>query len=149
VVCESRIVFARNSKTDAIKLTAGRQENTPHSKGYYSFDNYITTPRGIDEFGYEKITKLTADYALPLFYPDINIPYLLYIKRIRADIFYDFAQINNGTDVSNLKTAGLEINFDFNILRLNYFTFNIGVRISRIIKEKKYDYQFLFLGMEF
>ncbi len=146
---ETELYLPGVMKHHAIKLTAARQENTPHSDGYYSFDNFITMPRGFDEISYRKITKFTVDYALPLFYPDINIPYLLYIKRVRAGMFYDFAQINDGAAVYNSETAGLELNFDFNILRLNYFTFNLGVRFSYLINEKNYDYRFLFLGMEF
>lgn len=36
----------------------------------------------------------SADYFMPLLYPDLNLPGLIYITRIRSDIFYDYTRAN-------------------------------------------------------
>lgn len=36
----------------------------------------------------------SADYFMPLLYPDLNLPGLIYITRIRSDFFFDYTKAN-------------------------------------------------------
>jgi len=135
-------------KHHSIILYAGMQNNTPNTDGYYPFYANISLPRGLDPTPYINITKFSVDYEFPLFYPDLNIPYLLYIKRLRADLFYDYAIVNDGIINTLKKTYGIDLVFDFNILRLNYISFNAGFRITAI-DNNKIVVQGLFLDIPF
>jgi len=82
-----------------IRLSAALQRKQPgennREQGTYSilfnFNDAFAYPRGMVHQNHQNINILTADYVLPLWYPDLSIPHLVYIKRLRANIFYDFA----------------------------------------------------------
>lgn len=95
---------------------------------FYS-SNRIHYPRSYLNIISTKLDFVSVDYSMPLFYPDLNISSLLYIKRIRSGLFYDYAEgIDNyhfDTKTRNPKTErfssfGLELLSDFYILRIPY-----------------------------
>ena len=61
----------------------------------YTSGNLISYPRGYSLQNHRRLSAVTADYALPFFYPDLSIPYLLYLKRVRGHIFADYARAEN------------------------------------------------------
>ncbi len=130
-----------------IKISAYYEKQNEAGNGYYSYGDMASLPRGYNPVYFNQLEKISFDYVFPIFYPDINIPYLLYIKRLRANIFYDYASITQFDRNSKLSSAGIQLNIDFNILRLNYMTFNAGFRLSYIIQNKKWNTQFLFLDI--
>jgi len=134
-------------KHDGLKLTASMEQMNQDGVGYYTFNSSVSNPRGYVYLYHDKIYKFTVDYALPLIYPDINIPYLLYIKRIRANFFYDYAKVFDSGMYGKLSSGGLEISFDFNLLRFNHLTFSAGVRASFLIESGDFNYQALFLDI--
>jgi hypothetical protein len=91
--------------------------------------NRATWPRG-----YENIISLdyrffSTDYTLPLFYPDLNLPSFLYLKRIRGTLFYDYAsgKDNQYLDLKvfhgykeNFSSFGAELLSDFYLLRIPF-----------------------------
>lgn len=76
---------------------------------FFNFGDAIAYPRGMVHQNHQKINALTADYVLPLWHPDLNIPYIAYIKRFRANLFYDFANAQQFPTEQN--TAGLNETF--------------------------------------
>jgi len=136
-------------KHHGVKLTANFEKKTSYKEGVYYFPSVVSFPRGYDEGYSEKIFKTTIDYVFPICYPDINIPYILFIKRIRADLFFDYAVIDRGFSNAVLKTTGAELIFDFNILRFNLLTFDAGIRVVYLFPENKFVNEFTFLGMNF
>jgi hypothetical protein len=69
-----------------IRLEAEKQHH-----GYYLYTNFSTLPRGYYNILSTDIRVFSVDYVLPLIYPDLNVASLLYVKRIRAGLFYDYA----------------------------------------------------------
>lgn len=132
-----------------VKLSVNYENKTSYRNNVYYFPSVITYPRGYEEAYSEKIFKTTFDYVFPICYPDINIPYILFIKRIRANLFYDYAIIDQGSTYKTLETTGAEIVFDFNIFRFNLLTFDAGIRANYLLNEKTFVYEFIFLGMNF
>ena len=59
--------------------------------GNYRFSNEVALPRGYDAVYQASLYTATADYALPLAYPDFNLG-VLGTKRIVAHAFYDHAE---------------------------------------------------------
>jgi hypothetical protein len=76
---------------------------------FFNFGDVIAYPRGMIHQNHQYLTAFTADYTLPLWYPDLNIPHVVYIKRFRANLFYDFAYAQQFP--SELNRAGLNENF--------------------------------------
>ncbi len=102
----------------------------------YLYGNFSSLPRGYNNIIAKEITFLSADYALPLAYPDFNVASLLYIKRIRTSLFYDYAEgpgnslykvtanglvpFYNGPEYESFKSFGFELIADFHVFRIPY-----------------------------
>ncbi|MBA4058729.1 MAG: hypothetical protein C0490_28690 [Marivirga sp.] len=97
----------------------------------YTFRNRLPKPRGHSYPADEEFFSFSANYALPIWYPDIALGPILNLQRIKANFFYDFGQ---GTgrqyyynESSNriymtmsdeiYQSVGVETTFDFNIMR--------------------------------
>ena len=61
------------------------------SRLYYFSINRIDFPRGYASAISAEMKTFSADYALPLAYPDWSSEPVIYLKRIRADLFYDWS----------------------------------------------------------
>jgi hypothetical protein len=106
-------------------------------KLFYTGNN-IRWPRGYKNIISGDLTYLSAEYSLPLLYPDLNIPPLLYIKRIRGSVFHDYARGKNnahfrpgGLDhttpgYETFRSYGFELLTDFHALR-NPFMISAGI----------------------
>jgi len=98
--------------------------------------NNIRYPRGYKDIISKGLDLISFDYSAPLVYPDFNISSILYIKRIRGGLFYDYAR---GTDnyylirdggnriidhsvkgKETFRSYGIELLSDFYLLRIPY-----------------------------
>jgi hypothetical protein len=114
---------------------AGWENQAPARKLIYR--NSIPWPRGLrDDLIAEKLFSFSADYTMPLFYPDLAAGSLLYLKRIRGTLFWDYARggrsmitpIAASTPVRrNTVQYGSELMADFYLMRFP-FEMSAGVR---------------------
>jgi len=79
-----------------VRLSASYQKRSPLEPGtdrsfFYGFGNAIPYPRGYTGQFHQTVRAFAADYALPLWYPDLSIPYLIYLMRLRGHVFADYA----------------------------------------------------------
>jgi len=127
-------------------LQAGFQKQMP---GFYLLNlNRISFPRGYSSAVSLKYSRFSADYAFPVAYPDLSAGFLFYLKRIRADLFYDEAY---GTDVRSpgserytgvYRSTGIELRADFHLLRL-ILPVSAGVRMGYLPVSRKGFTEFL------
>ena len=146
----SRLYFPGLFKHHSLRLYGGIQKQNP-AKFIYTI-NRVLLPRGYPNYYSEKFWKITVDYAFPLLYPDISVGPFIYIKRIKANLFYDHAYGNNvleniGTE-SNFNTGiynsvGAELTSDFNVIRF-IFPFDSGIRCSYLPLENSISLEFIF-----
>jgi len=133
-----------------VRLEAEKQAR-PYE--FYRRTNRISFSRSYENITSFEAQFLSVDYFLPLAYPDFNIAALLYLKRIRAGVFYDYTRgtgniigtFTNG-DYSEefhnysetFKSYGVELMSDFYVLRIPYMI-SAGVRTAfRSFDEKPY-----------
>jgi len=111
----------------------------------YILNNLIKMPRGYDPYRSEQFTKLTIDYVFPVIYPDLRIWHLLYIKRIKAAIFYDYSRgldvyvpEDNGTIKEDrlFRSSGIELTSNFHFAHF-LFPFDAGIRYNYLIDESR------------
>jgi hypothetical protein len=116
----------------------------------------IPYPRGYVKGYPEKLSAATVDYSLPLCYPDRNLSFLVYLKRLQANLFCDIAQsqyrMRNQQggiiwNTDNLYSVGVDLLADVNLMRIN-FPFNIGIR-NAYVPEKRKVYPSLLLSVNF
>lgn len=116
---------------------------------YYLSLNRIDFPRGYPASISAEIKTFSADYALPLVYPDWSTEPIIYIKRIRADLFYDWSHgtdVYQGNDVwytGTYQSAGVELMVDFHAGRI-LFPFSAGVRVGYLFNSDSIFTEFLF-----
>jgi hypothetical protein len=99
------------------------------------FSNNYSFARGYEALNTRRMFKGAVNYHLPLFYPDLGIGNILFVQRVRANVFYDHnisrARLNGKlTDIKN-RSTGAEIYFDGKIW--NALEAGIGVRYSHLL----------------
>ncbi len=72
--------------------------------------------------------NLQLDYRYPLFYPDLELGPLAYIKRIRGGLFADFQNLDEEQGLRP-KTYGVSLQSDFNVLRFYLPNFAVGTAV--------------------
>jgi hypothetical protein len=131
-----------------IRLAAGYLSQKTEK---YILNNLIPMTRGYEPARSEEFFRLTADYVFPVIYPDLNIWHFLYLKRIKAALFYDhglgynvFVQSGNTTVSKDLKfrSLGFDLTSDFHLVHI-LFPFDMGVRFSYPLDDAKPKWELL------
>ncbi len=127
-----------------IRLSAAMQRkqlgDNDREQGTYSilfnFNDAIAYPRGMVHQNHQDLITLSADYTLPLWYPDLNIPHIAYIKRFHTNLFYDFAnakQFPSEQNATGLKESfysyGIGLTSDLHLFGF-VAPFSLGVQMS-------------------
>lgn len=107
-----------------LKLTFGYQRQFADNSLFY-LDNLMSGPRGMDEFFDREITKVSADYAIPIYLGDISLSWVAYLKRLQLIPFADYAMATKG----NSYTYGADIMLDAYFLRIGV-PVSVGVRLG-------------------
>ena len=108
--------FRQNSLT----LTASylRQIRSYNMNRIYLFADPNFEVRGYKSTRCHEMTKFSGEYAFPLGYPDLGIPAIVWVKRVRGSIFGDAADADVFGQWYRYGSAGFSLVFDINILRI-------------------------------
>ena len=120
-----------------LRLTATVQSrfNTESISGLYAA---ATVPRGFRDNGhlisyisnvYSTQTRMTADYAIPIYIGDISLGSFLYIKRIVLTPHFDYTLLGTHSR-TGLYSTGASLTINFSSLFWLKYSFNIGVEYS-------------------
>lgn len=136
---------------NSIKLSGAYEEQLTYNSNnqdIYYFSSQTGFPRGYDAVTLDKLYKFSADYQLPLWYPDLSVGPLAYVKRIKLGAFYDYADGFLGNASKNFQSFGGNINFEFNLFRIKY-DFDIGIQYAYRLEDNKYQISILLVGLPF
>lgn len=101
------------------------------------FSDRFADARGYSSYYYtnagSRMWRLSANYHLPLFLPDWGFGNIVYIQRIRTNLFYDFQRIysDNKKVTEDLRSTGFEFYFDTNWW--NQYPLTFGFRIVHLL----------------
>ena len=131
-----------------ISLAAGYQNQEPDK---YLYSSYLDFPRGFEPRTTEKLVTFESEYMFPLAYPDWNLPALLYVKRLKAAGFFDYAWNrrrilkNNQVvwETEPLYSVGAELTTDFHLARA-MFPLSAGVRYAYMPQFADHRIEFIF-----
>lgn len=133
-------------RNHSLMLRGGYQYQQLDNKYLYLPKQLIDSPRGYN-YNYQTRQQwmFKADYAFPIFCPDWNIGSLIYIKRLRANLFYDINRNQAGkqTGWTTQSSYGGDLNVDWNVFRLSY-PITTGIRLSQPIDYGKLQVEALF-----
>jgi hypothetical protein len=122
-------------RSHGLKITAQHEEKEFRK---LLTGNRITLPRGYLNVIPEKASAISADYTFPLLYPDLGIGQLIYIQRLRGELFYDYAlaeenyyflEENLVSGSETFISYGSGLMADFYLLRIP-FRFTAGVEAA-------------------
>jgi hypothetical protein len=138
-----------------ISIYAGFQNRNRGAS--YGFSDAVRMPRGWHSINNRKLNSFSAEYRLPLLYPDRNLSKLVYFRRVKASLFGDYARAvgdiyNNdreisGTFVKDFYSVGADLTADINFMRI-YAPANAGVRTIFIPESRKFAFELL-LSIDF
>ena len=117
VAAQTVIYLPGLAANHSISLYGGIQFTDP---GKYRFSNLISTSRGYTtQIRGNEILSLRFAYRFPLLYPDLALGGLLYLKRIRTGLFYDYTIAQNPDPRSVYTASGLDMVGDFHLFGLS------------------------------
>jgi len=122
------LFFPGVARNHSLVIKAGYENQSPTRK--LIFNNAVPWPRGYrGNLVSEKLVSLSADYTMPLLYPDLAAGSLLYLKRIRSSLYYDHSRSTGTYDYSagvytpgdaDYNSIGAELLADFYVLRFPF-----------------------------
>ena len=78
------------AKNHSLIIKGGYETQSDFDNVILLYSNKLSYARGYNEnIVSERLTSFSADYTLPLFYPDFAAASILYLKRIRGSLFMD------------------------------------------------------------
>ena len=118
----------------------GGYKNEGLANNYRFLDNFKHARGYIPIQGDQEIV-FSTNYAMPLFYPDFGFGGLLYLKRVRANIFADLSKVTRtafiSTQTFDQNSAGVEVYFDTVII--NSLPLSVGLRYASLRNSDYYN----------
>ena len=120
--------------THSLMLAAAFQQRDTLNNARFS--NNFPFSRGYTAENFYRMWRLSANYQLPLFYPEWGIGNIVYFTRIRANLYYDYTKaldfFTNGSPYNGqFRSYGSEIYFDTQWW--NQLPVSFGIRYSRLL----------------
>jgi hypothetical protein len=110
---------------------------------YYTYSDQILIPRGYSHLFPEKMFSGSVNYEFPIFCPDWKIGPVLYLKRLKAGLFYDQAVVFDKSPYQDYISTGLDLTVDFNLFRL-FAPLEAGLRTIYFPQSNTIAFEFLY-----
>ncbi len=104
----------------------------------YEYKSLILNPRGTDSIFLDEFRKYSANYLMPLFYPEWQVSRYAYLKRLSLNLFFDEAYGRYQSSDNYRASTGWELLFDTHFFRI-FIPFTLGVRGSYLLSGHKQD----------
>jgi len=138
---ETRLYFPGIWKHHSFNVYGGYQKRFDNQIYYYS--TVVNYPRGYILPVMDDLSSVSANYKLPIFYPDFSLTSLAYLKRFKANLFYDYAWGNHRGSFANYQSAGMELFMDMHVLRF-LAPIELGYRLIYLPEKNDFKSEFLF-----
>ena len=138
---ETRLFFPGIIKHHSFNIYAGIQKQD-HS-GMYRFAGLINYPKGYSGQSSDSLYSISLNYDLPLFYPDLRLGSLIYLKKVRANMFYDYGKGRERGISEIYRSYGSAVLFGFHMLRF-VAPIEMGIRLVYVPETNKFTTDFLF-----
>lgn len=118
-------------ENDGFMFTFDRQDQTNGATGYRfrpegSALGYVLS-RGYSYDDTPSYEKFSANYFIPLVYPDFDLGSFYYLRRVYASTFFDSTIVEGVTRTRTLNSYGAELNFESQFFR--FFPVTFGGRV--------------------
>lgn len=137
---EGRFYFPGLFRHHTFNFYTGYQKRN-EERPYYG--NIILTSRGYSGIYGEEMTTWSVNYAFPFAYIDLSLSSLMYIKRMRLNLFYDETLAVTQSGRTAYPTTGFELFADTHIFRF-LAPIALGYRLSYLVNSGELSSEFLF-----
>lgn len=140
LIISGTMYFPGIGKNHSLSITVAYKKE-PH-KNQYDYADLFGHARGFIPRYFDEETVVRTNYQLPLLYPDFGFWGLIYLQRIRINLFMDNGRMKPGnTTIINPilieQSVGSELFFD--IKTFNVLPLSIGVRYAAVLKPENYN----------
>lgn len=107
--------------------------------GQVSFGNRFPYSRGYTGRYFTRMWKTGVNYHLPVWCPDAGVGNILYIQRLRMNMFYDFTKVysKDKSQTRNQRSVGGE--FFADTKWWNQYPLTFGIRVSHLLDIDQFD----------
>lgn len=84
----------------------------------YRFTDDFVMPRGYRPYPFEEIAVASANYQLPVLYPDLSLGSVAFVQRLRWNVFYDYSRGTLNENTITMRSPGTELYVDLRVFRL-------------------------------
>jgi hypothetical protein len=144
---EMNLYFPGILRHHGIWIYCGYQKQNDLNVYGYSYPGYVIYPRGDEVLSDGEVWSVLSNYKFPLFCPDWSIGSLVYIKRFKLNLFFDYAEGFDPGSLNIYKSTGTELTADLHLLRFAY-PFELGVRAYYLPDDYLWGFNFLW-GISF
>lgn len=133
-------------RNHGLMLRFGYQYQNLDGKSLYLPKRLLDETRGYDYlYQTRQQWAFKADYAFSIISPDLSLGPVVYIRRLRANLFYDLTrnQARKAGGWATQSSYGTDLIFDWNLLRMT-FPLTTGVRLIQPIDYGKFQAEMLF-----
>ncbi|MBC7946561.1 MAG: hypothetical protein H7Y42_01685 [Chitinophagaceae bacterium] len=119
-------------RSHSIQLSGAYQETDTLN---VLFANRFPYSRGYNEAYFARMWKLSANYHFPIIYPDFGVANIVFLQRVRGNVFYDFTKTYTITKQPYVdqRSVGAELFLDTRWWNQHPLTF--GFRVSRLLDD--------------
>jgi hypothetical protein len=106
---ELTLYFPGISRHHSLRVDAAFQSQEPVK---YSFSGLVNLPEGYPQQSGERLQVLKSRYSFPLLYPDLDVPGILYLKRVHGGLFagtgvISYRKVVNGSSLNEWQREGM------------------------------------------
>ena len=118
-------------------LTGSFQERDTLSQ--VSFGNRFAYSRGYTGRYFSRMWRFSANYHFPIIYPDWGFGNILYLQRVRGNIFYDYTKVysRDKKTTRNQRSVGGELFIDTKWW--NQYPLTFGFRVSKLLDKDQFN----------
>ncbi len=119
------------AKTNSLVISLAYQARD--TAGEYYYTNNFPTSRGYSNIDYPRMWKVGGNYHFPIAYPDWGVGNIVFLQRIRANLFFDYTGLKSlrYQTIYNLNSTGAELYIDTKLW--NELPATFGFRYSKLL----------------
>jgi hypothetical protein len=134
------VYFPGLARHHGFRIYGGYQDRLSY---YYNYSDMINMPRGYSGIYANQVLSGSISYEFPIFYPDWHIGPVIYMKRLKAAVFYDQAWVYDTEPVQDYNSMGVDLTVDFHLFR-HFAPLEAGLRSIYFPDSKTVGFEFLY-----
>lgn len=103
------------------------------------FGNRFAYSRGYTGNYFARMWKLSANYHLPLMYPDWGFGNILYLQQLRATLFYDYTKVFSRNKLMTALQRSVGGEFYVDTKWWNQYPLTFGFRVSHLLDPDQFN----------